>query len=565
MCYPVACTKCGLVSWGGCGLHLAGIMKKYSFEQRCHCAHTKWPGEEARAAPAAAARAAPAPAPAHAASGDKAMEVEPSVPREPAAYDYDLVVIGGGSGGLSCGKEAAALGARVAVLDYVTPSPKGTKWGLGGTCVNVGCIPKKLMHTSALIGETMKNHALAFGWEVSAENMPKHNWEQMVSNISDHIGALNFGYKTQLREKGVTYVNAYGTFVDAHTISCKKSDGSVSTITARNFVVATGGRPNYPKDLPGVEHVITSDDLFSLPTSPGKTLVVGASYVALECAGFLNGVGCNTTVMVRSILLRGFDQQMANLIGDYMEHEGVRFVRGAVPTKIEKLESGKLRVSYHGEFSEGQEEFDTVLYAVGRQYADCGYSKLGMKLNPENGKIITTADDQSSIPHIFAIGDVNDGKPELTPVAIRAGKLLAKRLFSRSQALMVYRNIPTTVFTPLEYGSVGLSEETALSRYGDNVEVFHTTFAPLEWTLPHRNGCYAKLIVNKGDHNRVIGFHILSPNAGEVTQGFAVAINMGATKEDFDNTVGIHPTIGEEFTTLMVSKKQQAVVKKSGC
>lgn len=216
-------------------------------------------------------------------------------------------MIGGGSGGLACSKRAAQLGKSVAVCDFVKPTPLGTDWKLGGTCVNVGCIPKKLMHQAALLGEGLKDSE-SYGWEPTAR---KHDWTSMVQNVQDHIHSLNFGYRSELMENGVKYLNAYATFVDAHTVEAVDKKGKKTIITADQFVVATGGRPRYP-DIPGArEFCVTSDDVFSMKTPPGKTLVVGASYVALECAGFIHGVGWETSVMMRSIPLRGFDQQMA--------------------------------------------------------------------------------------------------------------------------------------------------------------------------------------------------------------------------------------------------------------
>ena len=252
-------------------------------------------------------------------------------------YDYDIVVIGGGSGGLAASKEAARLGKKVAVCDFVVPSPAGTSWGLGGTCVNVGCIPKKLMHQAALLGEAVQD-AKSFGWEVEKKEV-KHNWTKMVEEIQSHIGGLNWGYRVALREKEVTYLNEFAEFIDEHKLKTVNKKGKEKEITADKFIIATGGRPKYP-DIPGVEHGISSDDLFSLPHNPGKTLLVGASYIALECAGFLAALGCDTTVMVRSILLRGFDQQMAVKIGDYMEEHGVNMIRECVPSSIERIEEG---------------------------------------------------------------------------------------------------------------------------------------------------------------------------------------------------------------------------------
>lgn len=487
-------------------------------------------------------------------------------------YTYDLIVVGGGSGGLACSKEAANLGKKVAVLDFVKPSPPGTTWGLGGTCVNVGCIPKKLMHQAALLGHSMED-ARVYGWDYDSK--VEHKWATMRENVQNHIGSLNWAYRVELRDKKVTYKNATGELVDAHTIKAVDKKGKVSEMTAQNIVLATGLRPRYP-DIPGAkEYGITSDDLFSLEHSPGKTVMVGASYVSLECAGFLHGIGLDVTVLVRSILLRGFDQQMAEKIGNNMQKQGVKIKRPAVPTKVELIEEGtprKLRVHYkHLDTGEDASiECNTVMFAIGRDPCTkgIGLENVGVKLNPKNGKVIAGDNEQSSIPNIYAIGDILDGKLELTPVAIHAGKLLAQRLFDGSNELCDYVNVATTVFTPLEYGCIGLAEEDAITMYGeDNIEVYHSSYIPLEYTVAKRDSseCYAKLICNTLDNERVVGFHIVGPNAGEVTQGYAVAIKLGATKRDFDRTVGIHPTVSEIFTTLGTTKRSGADVAAGGC
>lgn len=487
-------------------------------------------------------------------------------------YDYDLIVVGGGSGGLACSKEAAALGKKVMVLDYVVPTPSGTSWGLGGTCVNVGCIPKKLMHQAALLGQALQD-SRKFGWEY--DEQVKHNWETMVEAIQNYIGSLNWGYRVSLREKTVTYVNAYAEFIEPHKIKATNRKGQETFHTAQTFVLATGERPRY-LGIPGdKEYCITSDDLFSLPYCPGKTLIVGASYVALECAGFLAGIGLDVTVMVRSILLRGFDQEMAERAGAYMETHGVKFIRKFVPTQIERLEEGMPgRLKVVAQSTEGPEivegEYNTVLIAIGRDACtrNIGLDKIGVRINEKNGKIPVTDEEQTNVPHVYAIGDILDGKLELTPVAIQAGRLLARRLFGGSFIKCDYVNVPTTVFTPLEYGCCGLSEERAIEGYGkENIEVYHTLFWPLEWTVPGRdnNTCYAKIICNKHDNNRVIGFHVLGPNAGEITQGFGAAIKCGLTKELLDETIGIHPTCAEVFTTMEITKSSGKEITQAGC
>uniref|UniRef100_A0A674DRP5 thioredoxin-disulfide reductase (NADPH) n=1 Tax=Salmo trutta TaxID=8032 RepID=A0A674DRP5_SALTR len=468
---------------------------------------------------------------------------------ENEVYDYDLIVIGGGSGGLACSKEAALLGKKVMVLDYVVPTPKGNTWGLGGTCVNVGCIPKKLMHQTALLGTSIQD-ACKFGWELPEETV-KHNWETMKTAVNNYIGSLNWGYRVALRDKNVNYVNSYAEFIESHKIKATNKRGKETFHTAAKFILATGERPRY-LGIPGdKEYCITSDDLFSLPHCPGKTLVIGASYVALECGGFLAGLGLDVTVMVRSILLRGFDQDMANRAGKHMEEHGVKFLRKYVPVKVEELEAGTPgRLKVTAKSTEGDEtiegEYNTVLIAVGRDACTgkIGLDQAGVKVNPKNGKIPVNDEEQTNVPHIYAIGDILEGKWELTPVAIQAGKLLARRLYAGASLKVIVRqrafNLPPRKFSPLI----------------NKIHVYHSLFWPLEFTVPNRdnNKCYSKIICNKLDNDRVIGFHYLGPNAGEVTQGYGVAMKCGLTKEQLDNTIGIHPTCAEIFTTMEVTK-----------
>lgn len=494
-------------------------------------------------------------------------------------YDYDFIVIGGGSGGLAAAKEAAILGKKVALCDFVKPSPQGTSWGLGGTCVNVGCVPKKLMHKSAIIKESLEDGNY-FGWMLP--NEVKHNWEKMVEEIQNYVKSLNFGYRKALREKSVTYLNAYAQFCDPndpHKILTTDKKQVQKTITGQNILIAVGGRPRYP-DIPGArEFCISSDDIFSLKRPPGKTLIVGASYIALECAGFLAAYGVDVTVMVRSILLRGFDQQIAEMVGKHMANLDITFIKECVPTKVERIKEpsegngiGLLKV-YGTMKQTGEEivdEYNTVLFAIGRDPCtqNLGLELAGVHTNSKNGKIIANEREQTHSPHIYAIGDVLDGKPELTPVAIQAGRLLAHRLYGDQDILMDYINIPTTVFTPLEYGCCGLAEEDAEAQYGkENLEVYHSYFQPLEYALSGRcsNVCYVKLVCVKSEQERVVGFHIFGPDAGEITQGFAIGLKLGAKKSDFDNLVGIHPTCAENFTTLKITKASGLSVEKTDC
>lgn len=503
-------------------------------------------------------------------------------------YDYDLILIGGGSGGLACAKAASDLGARVALFDFVKPSPHGTKWGLGGTCVNVGCIPKKLMHQTALLGAGLED-AKTFGWK-GIDETPALDWGTMITTVNNYVKSLNWGYRVQLKEKQVTFYKALASFVDPHTVEFEERKKGKQKITAKYIVIATGGRPNI-LNIPGKELAITSDDIFWKKENPGKTLCVGASYISLETAGFLHEFGCETHVMVRSILLRGFDRECAEAIGDYMDATGCTFKYNSSPTKLERTEDDRILVTYTQAGAEKTEVYDTVLFATGR-YADTAGLNLDNAgvVTAQNGKF-DTVQEATNVPHIFAIGDVCNGKQELTPVAIQAGTLLAKRLFAGSKAQMDYDRVATTVFTPLEYGCCGLGEEEARERYGDgNVEVYMKKFVGLEqsgahrypialpptdeFNIPHRetlrpasieNPHFAKLVVHMQQDERVLGFHYLGPNAGEVTQGFALAVKLGATKADFDNVVGIHPTTAENFTTMDVSKSSGKSVEASGC
>ncbi|XP_051922972.1 thioredoxin reductase 2, tandem duplicate 2 [Hippocampus zosterae] len=485
-------------------------------------------------------------------------------------YDYDVVVIGGGSGGLACSKEAAQLGQKVAVLDYVEPSLKGTKWGLGGTCVNVGCIPKKLMHQAALLGTAVRD-AQKYGWQLSGPI--SHDWATMAEAVQNHVRSLNWGHRVQLQDKKVKYLNMRGSLVDEHTVKAVTKSGKEMTLTAKNIVIATGGRPKIPTNIAGaMEHGITSDDVFWLKESPGKTLVVGASYVALECGGFLTGIGLDTTVMVRSIALRGFDQQMAGLVTDYMESYGTNFALRCIPKRVDKLPSGDLKVTWNDALTgnEHNDTYNTVLWAVGRapETKALGLNKLGVQLNEETGKIIVGVDESTSVPNIYAFGDIGQGRPELTPTAIKAGKLLARRLAGHSTELMNYDNVPTTVFTPLEYGCVGLSEEEAENRHGkDNIEVYHAFYKPLEFTVAERDAsqCYLKVICQRHGDQKILGLHFTGPNAGEVTQGFAMGLRCGATYSHLMGTVGIHPTSAEELTKVNITKRSGLDATVTGC
>uniref|UniRef100_A0A8C8MKQ4 Thioredoxin-disulfide reductase n=1 Tax=Oncorhynchus tshawytscha TaxID=74940 RepID=A0A8C8MKQ4_ONCTS len=413
---------------------------------------------------------------------------------------------------------------NIAVVDYVEPSVKGTKWGIGGTCVTVGCIPKKLMHQAALLGTAVKD-AQKYGWQIPRPI--SHDCSPVVFAWCHHV--LFF-------DRNVKYLNIKGSLVDEHTVKGLTRTGKEMTLTAKDIVIAAGGRQT-------IQHGITSDVIFWLKESPAKTLVVGASYVALECAGFLTGIGLDTTFMMCSIPLRGFDQQMAGLVTDYMEAYGTKFSWRSVPKRLDKLSSGTL-----------QDTFDSVLWAVGRasETKSLNLEKVGVKLSKESGKIIVAADESISVPNIYAFVDIGEVGccPVLTPTAVKAGKLL------QTNELMNYDNVATTVFTPLEYGCVGLSEEEAESRHPsiqDSIEVYHAFYKLLEFTVAER--CQ-HVVCERDGGQRILGLHFTSSNAGEVTQGFAMGFQCGATLTHLTHL---------ELTKVNVSKRSGLDATVTGC
>jgi thioredoxin reductase (NADPH) len=490
---------------------------------------------------------------------------------------FDFAVIGGGSGGLAAAKEASRLGAKVVLFDFVSATPLGTKWGFAGTCVNVGCIPKKLFHYAGLCGEAMWD-AEHLGWKVPSH--PQHDWDTLRDTVNNYIRKLNFSYRTGVKSAGVEYINAKARLhpTDSSKVIYEVK-GEEKEIEAKYVLLATGGRPTYPSHLPNAKDLcITSDDLFTLKKAPGKTLVLGGGYIAMECAGFLVALGYDVTVSVRSKPLRAFDSDCSRKIVEVMTELGLKFRNGVEIKKLERSSSSQLiRV----EFSDGHvEEFETVLLAIGRTPETKSLNLPESSTNNE-GKVIV--DSQCRVKNnLFAVGDLIINRPELTPVAIKDGELLARRLFAnKTETLDRPELIPTTVFTPIEYGSIGFSEEKAIEIYGkDNIECYLYEWQTLEKSAVHRpklehlrieeaddeqgSHNFTKIIVRKDKNEEILGFHFIGPNAGEVTQGFALAMRLGATKSDLDQTMGIHPTDAEALVSLTITKSSGEDYKAAG-
>lgn len=474
-------------------------------------------------------------------------------------FDYDLIVIGGGSAGLACAKEANALGAQVLCVDYVKPTPKGNSWGIGGACVNVGCIPKKIMHEAALLGEALHD-ATSYGWDIPNEENITINWNNMITEIQNQIKSTNWVIKVELRTKNIKYINGKASFLDKHTIEVKINNAAKQQYRGRFIVIAIGLRPVYP-NIPGAQEFgITSDDLFSLDRPPGKTLIVGAGYISMECAGFLRSFGFDVTIMVREQVLRNFDRQMVDIIMESLKERGIKFMIAYKPLAVEQLPNGSLQVKYI-KVKEGKEEtqiFDTVIWAIGRKGLLEDLNVKIIKLKVQDDLIIVDEKECTNIENVYAVGDITKDRPQLTPVAIMAGRLLAQRLFTSSKQIMNYENVASTLFTPLEYSFVGLNEEVAIAKYGaDNLEIYHSYYNPLEFSLPKKviDFCYIKIIAERQGRQKVLGIHFMGPNAGNVMQGFSVALNCGLTVEILFNTLAVNVTVAQELMRAFVTKR----------
>jgi glutathione reductase (NADPH) len=447
-------------------------------------------------------------------------------------FDFDLFVIGGGSGGVRAARMAAQRGARVAIAEVAA---------MGGTCVNVGCIPKKLYSYAAHYAESFEE-SHGFGWAGAA---PVFNWDLLRANRAREITRLNGIYNQLLANAGVTIISGWATLVDGHSVKVEEQ-----TFSAKNILVSTGGTPTVPA-LAGREYIVTSDQMFDLEPFPKRLLVVGGGYIACEFASIFNGLGAQVTQVHRGEkLLTGFDNDVRSFIAAEMEKTGVRLRLGSEVEAIRKSEAG-LEVTLKA----GVEPVlvDAVLYATGRvpNTNGLGLEAAGVKLN-HKGAIEVNNHYQSSVPSVYALGDVT-ARLQLTPVALGEAMVLVDHLLGpvagKKPRSMSYDFVPTAVFTHPNIGTVGYSEEEARKVFG-KVTVFRTDFKPLRHTLSgSTERTLMKLLVDDAS-DRVVGLHMVGPDAGEVVQGFAVAMKAGATKAVFDSTIGIHPTLAEEFVTL---------------
>ncbi len=452
-----------------------------------------------------------------------------------AEFDCDLFVIGAGSGGVRAARMAAQRGVRVIVAEAAA---------LGGTCVNVGCIPKKLYSYAAHFAEAFEE-AEGFGWDIEK---PKFDWARLKANRAKEITRLNGVYEQLLKGAGATIVRGWATLVDAHTVHVRTAAGD-RHFTAKDILIATGGTPLVPA-VTGREHVLTSDSMFDLDPFPKRLLVVGGGYIACEFASIFNGLGSQVTLVQRGAkVLNGFDADISAFIAQEMRKTGVDLRLNETVAGIAKTSHG-LQVTLAGG---AQVTADTVLYATGRypNVEGLGLEAAGVECNDRHA-IKVNAHYQTNVPSIWALGDVSS-KKQLTPVALGEAMVLVDHLFGaaegKAKRALSYDYIPTAVFTHPNIGTVGYTEEEARAKFG-KVTVFRSEFKSLKHTLSgSTERTLMKLLVDTAS-DRVVGLHMVGPDAGEVVQGFAVAMKAGATKAVFDATVGIHPTAAEEFVTM---------------
>lgn len=446
--------------------------------------------------------------------------------------EYDYIVIGGGSGGIASANRAAMHGAKVILFE-------GKE--VGGTCVNVGCVPKKVMWYGAQVAETLHRYAGEYGFDVT---LNKFDFATLKANRQAYIDRIHGSYERGFDSNGVERVYEYAKFVDSHTVEV-----AGERYTAPHILIATGGHALYP-NIPGSEYGITSDGFFELDEVPKRTAVIGGGYIAVEVAGVLNALGSDTHLFVRKDRpLRTFDKDIIDVLVDEMAKSGPTLHTHANATEVAKNADDSLTIS----FDNGETvTVDCLIWAIGRAANTSGFGleKTGVELT-ERGNIYSDAFENTSVPGIYALGDVT-GKLDLTPVAVKAGRQLSERLFNnKADAKLDYTDVATVVFSHPVIGSVGLTEEKAIAKYGsENIKVYKSSFTPMYTALGDNRQPSTMKLVTLGENEKIIGLHGIGYGVDEMIQGFSVAIKMGATKADFDNTVAIHPTGSEEFVTM---------------
>jgi glutathione reductase (NADPH) len=446
------------------------------------------------------------------------------------ANDFDLIVIGGGSGGLACAQRAASYGARTALIEMHR---------LGGTCVNLGCVPKKVMWNAAQIAEALHD-AAGYGFDVS---IGRHDWSALKQRREAYVVRLNDIYERNLAAREVQLLRGHARLLDAHSLQVGER-----RLSADAIVLASGGRPLIPQ-VPGATLGMSSDGFFELSERPASVAVVGAGYIAAELSGIFHALGCRTTLIMRhERILRHFDAMLGEGLMQIMRDEGITLVTAAVPAALARDAQGQLQLSSEDGRQLGP--FDALIWAVGRAPATVGMGLDSAGVLDAFGQVRVDAYQCTNVPHIYAIGDVTQ-HAGLTPVAIAAGRRLADRLFGgQSDRRLDYENIASVVFSHPPLGTVGLSEADARARHGDAVQVFTSGFVPMYHALTERKPRAQMKLVTLGPEQRIVGIHVLGAGADEMLQGFAVALRMGATKRDFDDTVAIHPTSAEELVTM---------------
>ena len=446
-------------------------------------------------------------------------------------YQYDLIAIGGGSGGVACARRAAKHGARCTVVEFDR---------LGGTCVNRGCVPKKVMWYGAHIAHAL-NDAAGYGFDIEKKGF---DWNKLVTDREQYIKRLNGIYEKNLAKEKVEYLNGFGSLVDEHTV--KVGD---KTYTTERIILAPGGTPVVP-DIPGAELGITSDGFFELTEMPQKVAVVGAGYIAVELAGMLHSLGADVSLLIRrEHFLREFDDILSSTLTEIMNNEGLKIVNN---TDLKELKSTADGINLTTKDDRDLGEFNQVIYAIGRRplSEELNLQSAGVDVD-KRGYIPTDKYQATNIDNIFAIGDVT-GREQLTPVAIAAGRRLAERLYAgMSDRHLNYDNIASVVFSHPPIGAVGLTEAAAREKYGSDIKCYQTSFTPMYHAFTAHPQKTAMKLVVQGVDEKVVGIHMIGDGVGEMMQGFAVAVKMGATKKDFDDTVAIHPTSSEELVTLV--------------